>query len=448
MMAIATTTPGGEPRAFGLPLLTRLLPGLVSAIALLPASLALEFHGMVRVLLPLLIIQGSLLAFGACVLALAAHDRLCQWESRAAPLSARARVRAGLLGDLWRMGATGAAGPLVLALMLAWRGDSWEPVRSALAVPAGCLCGGLVVPLSWHGRAPRLLLVPALAGLAVLLGAPGGGDVGDGWHLLAVAAATVLLWRWLTSSRALAMLSPPLPWPRPAAWLRRTTAYQTWRVTSGLEPTAPARQNTDRYRFAGVLLPLMWLPQLVGQADRLRWFSWGRVYDGAYDGIIYGGCMLLVALIAASCYVAPPLHWRLRLAPRRMSPQRWAVRMVLGSMAAAVVLFTVALALVALFHRDGSQHINAGTWLSVTGDVLLASSFLHWQRGRRCPAWLGLAIILGTPALMAALLYGLVWLGFAPQRGPVWLALQLALTVPLTLAAIRAWSRRDLNEVS
>jgi hypothetical protein len=74
MMTLATTTPDGEPQAFGLPLLTRLLPGLVRVIAL----------------------------------AVAAHDRLCLRERRAAPLGARDRVRAGLLGDVWRMGALAA----------------------------------------------------------------------------------------------------------------------------------------------------------------------------------------------------------------------------------------------------------------------------------------------------------------------------------------------------
>jgi hypothetical protein len=448
MIVIATTTPGGEPQAFGLPLLTRLLPGLVSAVALLPASLAPQFQGAAMVLLPLLIIQGTLLALGAGALAVAAHDRLRQWENRAAPLGARDRVRAGLLGDIWRMGAIASVGPLALALMLAWRGDGWAPVFSALAVPASCLGGGLVAALSWHGRASRLLLVPALVVLVALLGLPVEGALGGGWQLLAAAAGAALLWRWLTSPRALAVLAPPLPWPRPIAWLRRTAAYQTWRVTSGLEATASVRQGSHRYRFVSVLLPLIWLPQLGGQADKMRWLSWGQAYDGVYDGAIYSGWMMLAASIAASCHVAPALHWRLRLAPRGMSPQRWAVRMVLGSMAAAVALFTVALVLVVLFRASGRQYVNAGTWLSLMGDALLGSSFLLWLMGRRFPVWKRTLTLLAVPALPALLLYGLLWLGVTPQRGAVWLALQLALIVPLTLAAIRVWSRRDLNEVS
>lgn len=446
MIALANTTPGGEPLAFDLPLLTRLLPGLVSAVALLPASLALEFHGAASVLLPLLIIQGTLLALGAGVLAVAAHDRLRHWESRAAPLGARDRVRAGLLGDVWRMGAIAAAGPLVLAFMLAWRGDGWASLCSALAVPATCLCSGLVAALSWHGRAPRLLLVPALAMLFVLLGLPREGAFGGGWQLVAAAAGTALLWRWLSSPGALAALAPPLPWPRPMAWLRRTTVYQTWRVTSGLDPTAPVRQPSQRYRFWVMLLPLMWLPQLLGQADRMRWFSWGHAYDGVHGGAIYGGCMLLISLTAAHCYVAPPLHWRLRLAPGGMNAQRWATRMVLASMGAAVALFTVALALVVLFRASGSQYVSAGAWLSLMGDVLLGSSFLRWQLGRRSTVWARVLMMLAVPVLPALLLYGLLWLGLTPQRGAVWLALQLALTVPLTLAAIRVWGRRDLNK--
>ncbi|MFG6429319.1 hypothetical protein [Roseateles sp. LYH14W] len=45
-MTLATTTPDGEPQAFGLPLPTRLQPGLVSANALLPEAMAWQFHGL------------------------------------------------------------------------------------------------------------------------------------------------------------------------------------------------------------------------------------------------------------------------------------------------------------------------------------------------------------------------------------------------------------------
>lgn len=449
MIALATSTPGGEPQAFGLPLLTRLLPGLVSAVALLPASLALQFHGAASMLLPLLIVQGTLLALGAGLLAVAAHDCLSHWESRAAPLAARDRVRVGLLGDVWRMGAIAAAGPLALALVLAWRGDGWAAVFSALTVLVACLFIGLAVALSWHGRAPRVLLAPAGLLLLGLLGAlPHEGALGSGWELAPVAATAALLWRWLSSPRALAALAPPLPWPRPIAWLRRTTAYQSWRMSIGPESIAPVRQGSHGYRFWMMLLPLLWLPQLMGQAERLRWFSWGHAFDGAYGGAIYGGCMLLITTAAASCYVAPPLHWRLRLAPGGMSPQRWARRMVLGSMAATLVLFTVALALVVLFRASGSAHLSAGTWLSLMGDALLGSSFLRWQLGRRSTVWARSLAVLAVPVLPALLLYGLLWLGVTPQRGALWLALQLALTVPMTLAAVRAWGRRDLNQVA
>lgn len=454
MIALANTTPGGEPVAFDLPLLTRLLPGLVSAVALLPASLALEFRGAAIALLPLLIIQGTLLALGAGTLALAAHDRLHHWESRVAPRGARDRVRAGLLGDVWRMGAIAAAGPLALALVLAWRGDGWAAVFSALTVPVTCLFAGLVAALSWHGRAPRVLLVPAGMLLVGLLGAlPHEGALGSGWPLVPVAASAALLWRWLSLPRALAVLAPPLPWPRPIAWLRRTASYQSWRVTSGLEPTAPVRQSSHRYRFVGMLLPLMWLPQLVGQAERMRWLSWGQAYEGFYDCALYGGLLLFACITSAGCRVAPPLHWRLRLAPRGMSPQRWAVRMVLGSMAAAGALITVALALVVLFRVSGSPYVTAGNWLLLIGDVLLASSFMLWLgslSSLRLTGWraglLGLMLVLAVPGLPALVLYGLMGLGLTPQRGALWLALQLALTVPMALAAIRAWSRRDLNK--
>ncbi|RZJ09684.1 MAG: hypothetical protein EOP39_10705, partial [Rubrivivax sp.] len=342
MINVANMTPGGEPVAFDVPLLSGLLPGLVSVIALMTALLALEFRGAAHVLLPLLVAQGGLLALGAAVLALGAHDRLRQWESRVAPQSARDRVCAGLRGGAWRMGAIGTAGPLVLAIVLAWRRDEWTLVGSALAVPAICLCGSLIAVLSWHGRAPRLLLLPALAVLVILLGLPSEGVLGGAWQFAAAAAATALMWRWLTSRRALAVLAPPLPSPRPISWLRRTAAYQSWRVTSGMEPTAPVRKDSDRYRVLGMLLPLLWLPQMIGQGDRLHWFNWGAAYGGAYDGAIYGGCLLLANIVSIVCHVAPPLHWRRRLAPGGMSPERWALRKVLGSMAAAAASAMVA----------------------------------------------------------------------------------------------------------
>ncbi|MFN3305227.1 MAG: hypothetical protein ACK44A_16135 [Roseateles sp.] len=132
-----------------------------------------------------------------------------------------------------------------------------------------------------------------------------------------------------------------------------------------------------------------------------------------------------------------------------MSPQRWARRMVLGSMAAAAALVTVALALVVLFRAGGSAYVSVGAWLSLMGDVLLGSAFLRWQLGRRSTVWSRVLAVLAVPvlpALPALLLYGLLWLGITPQRGALWLALQLALTVPMTAAAIRVWSRHDLNK--
>ncbi|RZJ08716.1 MAG: hypothetical protein EOP39_13260 [Rubrivivax sp.] len=81
------------------------------------------------------------------------------------------------------------------------------------------------------------------------------------------------------------------------------------------------------------------------------------------------------------------------------------------------------------------------------GDVLLASSVLQWLQGGRLKGWRAVAAMAVTPLLAALLMYILLWLGVTPQRGPVWLVLQLALVVPATIAAIRRWSDRDLNEM-
>lgn len=444
MMTLATTTPDGEPQAFGLPLLTRLLPGLGSVLALLPASLAWQFPGAARALLPFLLVQAGLLVLGAVALALAAHERLLMWERRVAPGSARAGVRLGLRREVLLMTGVATAGPLALAWMLALRGDGLAPLGAALALPTAAACAGLLLGLGWQGRAPRLGLLPALAVLALLV--VGGGPLGEGsaWAVAAVAATAAGLWRWLASGNALALRASAWPRPRLMAWLRRTDAYLDWQRSSGLDPAAPTRKPSERYRFMGALLPLLWLPQLVGQADHLRWFAWGKAYDGAYAGVIYAGSMLVAALLAAGCRVTPPLHWRRRLAPGGMTPQRWARRLVLASLGTMAALVTVGLALAALVQPSSRAHIDAGTWLSLLGDALLAGSFIYWLTGRPASPW-SIVQALGGFAVLAGVLYGLPWLGVTPQRGPAWLLVQLALIVPMTRAAIRVWARQDLN---
>lgn len=447
MTTLTTTSPDGGPQAFALELLTRLLPGMASVVALLPAALAWQFHGMGRALLPLLLVQAGLLVLGAVALALAAHERLLMWERRVAPKGARVVVRLGLRREALLMTGIATTGPLALALMLAGRGDGLAPLGAALALPTAAVCAGLLLGLCWQGRAPRLVLLPALAVLLTLVAGAGPLVEGGAWSLVAVAAAAALLWRWLGSVGALALRAAAWPRPRPVAWLRRTEAYLDWQRSSGLDPAAPARKPSERYRFIGAVLPLLWLPQLVGQADRLRWFEWGRAYDDAYAGAIYAGCMLMAALLAASCRVTPPLHWRRRLAPRGMTPQRWARRLVLCSLGVVLLQVTLALALAALLQPDSRAHIDAGTWLSLAGDALLAGSFVYWLMGRPASPWV-FAHAVGGFVLLAGMLYGLSWLGVTPQRGALWLLLQCAVVLPMTRAAIRAWARTDLNQSS
>jgi hypothetical protein len=131
-----------------------------------------------------------------------------------------------------------------------------------------------------------------------------------------------------------------------------------------------------------------------------------------------------------------------------MNPQRWALRMVLGSMSAAAALFSVALVLVVLLRASSSQDVNVGTWLSLMGDVLLVFSLLHWLQGRRLRGWKAVLVLTAIAAVPALLLYGLVWPGATPQRGALWLALKSALAAVLRIAAMRVWSRQDLNKVA
>lgn len=445
MNAITTWARDEAAPSVDLPVFTRLLPSLLSLLMLLPATLLLEYRREMGMLVPLLWLQSLVLAMGAASLAVAAHGRLGPWEGRVAPGVARRRVRHLLLRDLARMGAIGLAGPLVLAAVLDWQASELRVLVGVAALLSASLCGGLLLSLAWQGRAPRVLVLPAL----LVVGALTVPDVieslshGDPLQSLAIVACAGLLWSWLLSRRALAVCAPP--WPRPSlmAWWRRSWAHRVWlRVPSRVGATEHKRIG------ASPLALFIWTPQLMMQSAHMDLLSWGQAYSEAKPIMGYGLWLLAIGILGSTSLVAPPLQWRHRLAPGALTAQRWARRLVLGSMLTFVAILSCGFGLASLVNKLPFWPVDASAWLSAIGDMLLVISFLVWQRGRRNTWKDGLLIVLAVSLISVALLAGLTWLGLTPQRGPVWLLIQLALVVPLLLAAIRAWAQQDLNAMA
>ena len=142
------------------------------------------------------------------------------------------------------------------------------------------------------------------------------------------------------------------------------------------------------------------------------------------------------------------MHWRHRIAPGGFTVQRWALRLVLGSMLFYAGFFGVGMGLGVLIMGVAFWPVHAAVLVSGIGDLLLATSAAAWLRGRRGATkqrvLIGVALVLAAPLLLSLL----IWMGLTPQRGPVWLLLQLALTALFARAAIRAWARRDLNTMA
>jgi len=418
---------------------TRLLPACVSALMLLPTGLALDSSDVMGLATALLWAQALLLAFGAALLAAAAHERLGPWESRAAPAAGRERVRARLTRELVRLGAIGLSGPLAFAGVLDWQIGELRTLPGVAALLCASLCGGLVLSLGWRGRTPRLLVLPALLLLASLARPTVIEAVsrGDFWLSLTVLGCAGLLWCSLLSPRTLTVCAPPWPQPQPLAWGRRAWARR-WR-------TAPYRSGTGKFlgsdsapHWQMALVPL-WFQSV----SRSEWLHWGQAYDHIYAIAGYGLWLMLMGIFAGASLIAPTLHWRHRLAPGSPTAARWARRLVFGSMLMYGGIFGLSLALTVAGEADSARIVASGL-----GDVLLASSFAAWQRGRRGAVKEGLWILAGLSLGGAGVLALLTGLGVTPQRGPVWLAVQLALIVPFTWAAVRAWSRQDLNAVA
>lgn len=449
----ATLTPSLDemPPGVDLPLAARLLSGMTSAVGALLAVVHLEhsMHGT-GALIGLLYVQATLLALVAAGLAAATHERLSHWEARRAPGRSRERVRAELLRALAVTAALGLAGPLLLAVVVSWQAGDARPVAGTLAVLGVAFCATFCAVNAWQGRAPRWLLPPALALLLAVLAVPGtlrllceDGELA----LLALAMAAFMSWRCLLARQALAISAPPLPRPRLRLWWRRASAQRGWRSVGYQEPWKTMSGET---RKGNSWVVLAFMPQFLVQAQWLGLLAWGQPYVHEYAAPAYGLWMFCLATFAFGGLIAPRLHWRRRLAPQSLSSQRWARSLVLGSMLAGAVLFSAGLGLSMLANGLASRPLHGDAWLPAMGDVLLATSFGAWLRGRyerRAAGWM---LMLGAGLAVAALLAVLPLLtlplfGVPPQRGAVWLLLQLALVLPLTRAAIRAWSRRDLN---
>lgn len=447
-MKTAVSMEDAPPPGFDLTLATRLLPGIVSAVALLLAVVVLEhFRQGQDVLMPLLYIQASLLALGAAGLAGAASERLSRWEARVAPQSAYSRVRASLLKNLGHMALIGASGPVVLAAVAGAKAGDVQPLLGTLAVLGGALCAGFCAVHGWQGRAPRWMLLLAVAALPCLLAEAGAmtaiGE--DGVLPVAILAATTwILWRCALAPRALAARAPALPVPDLPRWWQRTWVQRGWQFVRYERPYRTMNGQAVRPPNP-TLMAFAWLPQFLVQARHLAWLDWGKAYDHGYAAAGYGLWMLLVATFFTANLVAPRMHWRRRLAPGGLTPRRWARRLVLGSLLAYTVALSLGLGLSVLANQLASRPLHAGAWPLAIGDLWLASSFGAWLRARHEGGPAYALWMLGFGMAAFAVLALLPLLGVTPVRGGLWLLIELALSLWLTRAAIRAWAARDLN---
>lgn len=446
MKSTLTMTTDETRPGMDLPLTAKVLCGAVSVMAALLAVARVEHAaGDSSVLVVLLYVQATLLAIWAAGLAAATHECLGRWEARVAPDRSRARVRADLLQALALTAALGLAGPLLLGAEAGWQAGDVRPLLGTLAVLATAFCAGFGVVSAWQGRAPRWLLLPALALLLALLAVPGAiralchdADMA----LLTIGFAGLVAWRCMLARQALAACSPPLPRPNLGLWWRRASAQWAWQAVRYQRPwktMSGETSNGNGWWLMGLL------PQFLVQAQWLGLLGWGTAYSHTYAAPAYAVWLMFLTAVAYGGLVAPRLHWRRRLAPLSMTPQRWARSLVLGSMLGGALVFSLGIGVSVLMNRLTSRPLHADAWLPVMGDVLLATSLGAWLRGRHereSAVWM---LLIGFGLMVMAVLAVLPLLGVVPQRGAVWLLLQLALVLPLIRAAIRAWSRRDLN---
>lgn len=442
MNALAVTVPREASPRTQLPLLTVWVIGMFSVLFFLPLTHALVHPRDLDFIVPMLGVQSMLLAFAASVLAVKAHERLGPWEGRAAPEAALRRVRSRLGRDLALVGAVGTAGPVAWAAMMDTGLGEPQSLPGVVALLCGALYGGLVLSLGWLGRAPRVLVVPALLLLALVLRADGIRALiqADPLTSSIAPACAGLVGVWLQARRTLAARARPWPQFSPLTWLRRTWARR-WQVV-------PYRIGANRYgkRPDQGVWQMAWLPLFFPAAFRNPMLDPGYAYDSVLLVAGYGLWLMFAGIFAGASLVSPPLHWRRRLAPGAPPVKRWARSLVLGSMLSYAGVFGAALALSLLIERDFPT--SASAWASGIGDMLLATSFAAWQRGRRDNPRESVLIVVSLGLGGAGVLAVLNGLGLPPQRGSVWQGIQLVLTASFTWAAIRAWSRQDINALA
>lgn len=454
MNAVQPLRADDAPPVFEWPVLLALLPGLVSACAAGMALVSLEFSrwsGAVPA--ALLHLQGSLLAVAAGALAAGAGGQLRNWERRAAPGRARDRIRASLRRWVAGLLATGLAGPLALAAVLGWQAGSGQPLLGSLAVLLASAAAGLCLVQGWQGRLPRVQMVVVAVLLLGLLVVPGAVEVvsRDGQlAVLALGLAAWGLWRATLAPQALTVCGAAMPkfnlgtgWRR--IWVQRgwerVPEFTLYRTMSGWA------QRPSKHATIWGTLSIM--PQAFIQSRYLYWLDWGQTYGHVLAAAGFGVLLLLLAAFARGLLIAPPLNWRRRLAPRGLTAQRWARRMVWGSMLAFGLGFTLLIGLSSLaYSLTAGQPFSVLRCLPVLGDALLASALMAYVRGRDDSGVMGFLRMFASCLAAAAVLAVLPLLGITPQRGLLWLLIELALSIGLGRAAIRVWAKRDLNALA
>jgi len=454
MNAVQRMRVDDAPPVFEWPVLLALLPGAISACAALVATVSLtymQWSGAMQA--ALLQLQGSLLTVAAGALAAGAGRHLRGWEGRAAPGRARDRIRAGLRRWLAGLLAVGLAGPLALAAVLGWQTGSGLPVLGSLAVLVASMVAGLCLVQGWQGRLPRVQMAAVVAVLLGLLVAPGAVEAvsKDGrLAVLALALAGLGFWRAAVAKQALVACAAPMPVPRLGLrWRRfwtlggweRVPEFTLYRTMSGWA------QRPSKHSM--VWMTLAWLPQGFIQGRHVSWLDWGQSYGHVFAALGFGAWLLLLTALARSLQIAPPLNWRRRLAPRGLTAERWATRLVWASMLSFSLGFTLLIALSTLANAwTSGRPFSVLPCLSALGDVVLASGLMAYVRGRDDSGLMGFLRMLAACLAAVALLALLPWLGLTPQRGPLWLLIELALGAALGRAAIRVWAKRDLNTLA
>lgn len=429
------------PTAIGL-----LGPGLTSLLALGTALMASGVHP--TVLSAFVGLQAVMLALAAAMSTSAAAIWSASWQRRVAPSRGAVQVRQRLWRQLAVSAGLGLCGPLALAFH-AEVSTSYSLARvpqMLLAVLAMLLAAqalGGWCGLAWRGRAGRWVLL----GWVVLVPALG-------WQR--ALREGLLAWPALS---LLVVLLLALGW-----WVLRQRLVQHRQHWAGV-PVSGAAQSA--FRPAQVW---QWLP-FAGEDTEGRDGRWAeisawrrlvslllwalaatawryQVWQAQVQGVgmaTYAGWMALLTGLAGCLLLHPAVHWRRRLAPGGLTPQQWARRMLLRSLAGGVLALTVVVG-VAVFSTPAPGRLALlGTWATVLGDLCLAYTLAAWMRGRRndlVGLLLAAALMFGVVLTLSAAAAGM---GLPLVRGAGWLAVELALAAALGWAAVRRWADRNMG---